>query len=78
MSKNFDTLDTSGLLCPVPVIKTQSAVANLFSGDRLKVISTDFGSLLDIPSWCRVHGHSILSTTKRVNEICILIQIARK
>ena len=78
MFKNLRTLDTHGLLCPMPVIKTQNAVAKLSPGELLKVTSSDFGSLLDIPSWCRVHGHTILSITKRVNEICILIQIAPK
>ena len=78
MFKNLETLNTNGLLCPMPVIKMQNAVAKLSPGELLKVTSSDFGSLLDIPSWCRVHGHTILSITKRVNEICILIQIAPK
>ena len=78
MFKNLETLDTNGLLCPLPVIKTQNTAANLLPGDLLKITSSDFGALLDIPSWSRVHGHAVLSITKRVNEICILIQIAPK
>ena len=53
-------LDTSGLLCPLPVIRTQDRVRRLAPGDELEVTATDPGTMHDIPAWCRVHGHDVL------------------
>ena len=52
-------LDTKGLLCPMPVIRTQDAIKNLSPGDRITVAATDPGTNHDIPAWCRVHGHKV-------------------
>ena len=54
-------LDTSGLLCPLPVIRTQDAIRQLADGSELTVTATDPGTMHDIPAWCRVHGHELLS-----------------
>ncbi len=53
-------VDTSGLLCPLPVIRTQDAIKARQPGDRVLVHATDPGTLHDIPAWCRVHGHDLL------------------
>ena len=53
------TLDTKGLLCPMPVIRTQDAIKSLSPGDQITVAATDPGTDHDIPAWCRVHGHKI-------------------
>ena len=53
-------LDTCGLLCPMPVIRTAQAIAELTPGDQLRVIATDPGTMQDIPAWCRVHHHELL------------------
>ena len=55
-----ETLDTRGLLCPLPVIRTQDRIRGLPPGTELEVIATDPGTRQDIPAWCRVHGHSLL------------------
>lgn len=70
-------LDARNLLCPLPVIRTQDRLATLDHGDTLEVICTDPGALHDIPVWCRVHGHEILSTDRQVNEIRIDIRVNR-
>ena len=56
-----ETLDARGLLCPLPVIRTQDRVKNLPPGTIVEVVATDAGTLHDIPAWCRVHGHEVLS-----------------
>ena len=56
-----ETLDARGLLCPLPVIRTQDRVKTLAPGTILEVIATDAGTLQDIPAWCRIHGHEVLS-----------------
>ncbi|MFW6092935.1 MAG: sulfurtransferase TusA family protein [Pseudomonadota bacterium] len=53
-------LDALGLLCPMPVIRTQSTVSALAPGTVLEVLATDPGALHDIAAWCRVHGHAYL------------------
>lgn len=68
-------LDARRLLCPLPVIKTQNKVAELSSGDRLKIICTDPGALIDIPAWARIHGHQIVETTEVDDEIIITVRV---
>lgn len=55
-----DKLDCSGLLCPMPVIRTQDRLETLAVGDELEITCTDPGALHDIPAWTRVHGHQLL------------------
>lgn len=53
-------LDALGLLCPLPVIRTQNEVGALAAGAELEVLATDPGAVHDIRAWCRVHGHEYL------------------
>jgi tRNA 2-thiouridine synthesizing protein A len=55
-----EQLDALGLLCPLPVIRTQDRVRSLSSGTVLEVLATDPGAVHDIGAWCRVHGHQFL------------------
>jgi tRNA 2-thiouridine synthesizing protein A len=57
----LETLDTRGLLCPLPVIRTQDRIRELPAGTEVEVIATDPGTRQDIPAWCRVHGHHLLT-----------------
>ncbi len=69
------SLDTSGLLCPMPVIKTQDKIATMQTGDTLEVTCTDPGALHDIPAWCRISGHEILHVLHKNQQILLKIQI---
>jgi tRNA 2-thiouridine synthesizing protein A len=69
-------LDARGLLCPLPVIRTQNRIATLAPGDTLEVHATDPGALHDIPAWCRVHGHAVLDTRRDGPDIVITVRIA--
>ncbi|SER89249.1 sulfurtransferase TusA family protein [Natrinema salaciae] len=54
MSDEFDiteTLDVKGASCPMPVVKTKSAIDELDGGDVLEVLATDSGSMSDIDGW---------------------------
>lgn len=53
-------LDTSGLLCPLPVYKASIALGQLSPGQVLHLISTDPGSLEDIPALTRQLGDTLL------------------
>lgn len=67
-------LDARRLLCPMPVIRVQEKIKQLVMGDVLEVTCTDPGVLQDIPAWCRVHGHKVLASDRKQNEIIILIE----
>jgi tRNA 2-thiouridine synthesizing protein A len=56
-----ETLDTSGLLCPLPVYKAGIALGRLEDGDVLELICTDPGSLEDIPAMARQRGDALLA-----------------
>ncbi|SIR83825.1 TusA-related sulfurtransferase [Haladaptatus litoreus] len=54
MSTKFDiteTLDVTGLNCPMPVVKTKQATDELTEGDVLEVVATDSGSMSDLKGW---------------------------
>ncbi|MCE2424611.1 MAG: sulfurtransferase TusA family protein [Pseudomonadales bacterium] len=71
------TLDVRGLLCPLPVIRTQNRVRDLEDGEVLEVVASDPGVLHDIPAWCRIHGHRVLACDERENDILFRIEVAR-
>jgi TusA-related sulfurtransferase len=72
-----DHLDTRGLICPLPVIRTQNRVKTLPAGALLDVIATDPGAMHDIPAWCRVHGHEVVEMHQRDREIRIRVRVRR-
>ena len=55
-------LDCSGMLCPVPVIKTSKAIKEIQIGEVLKMISTDPGSPPDMEAWSRQTGNELLDS----------------
>jgi len=75
MARIIRELDVCRLLCPMPVIRTQDFVAELNSGEHLKVIATDPGVKNDIPAWCRINGHTVLSIEDLDDEIIIIIEV---
>lgn len=68
-------LDARHLLCPLPVIRTQDKVAELHPGDILEVNATDPGALHDIPTWCRIHGHEVLTAVTQDGEVHVVLRI---
>jgi tRNA 2-thiouridine synthesizing protein A len=68
-------LDARRLLCPLPVIRVQSKIKELVAGDTLEVTCTDPGVLQDIPAWCRVHGHEVLTLDQKDREIVVIIKV---
>jgi tRNA 2-thiouridine synthesizing protein A len=59
------TLDTSGLLCPLPVYKAALSLKQLDAGQVLELICTDPGSLADIPALARQRGDVLLAQEDR-------------
>ncbi|NOZ38379.1 MAG: sulfurtransferase TusA family protein [Gammaproteobacteria bacterium] len=71
-------LDARRLLCPMPVIRVQDAIAKLVAGDLLHVSCTDPGALHDVPAWCRVHGHRVVMAEPRDDEVYICIEVVKQ
>ena len=60
---NFDKeLDARGLSCPLPILKTKKALNDLVSGQVLKVMATDPGSIKDMQAFATQTGNALLST----------------
>ena len=53
-------LDARGLNCPLPILKAKKALADLQSGQTLRVISTDAGSVRDFQAFAKQTGNELL------------------
>ena len=53
-------IDTRGLHCPLPILKAKKALADMVSGQTLKVVSTDAGSLRDFQAFAKQTGNTLL------------------
>jgi TusA-related sulfurtransferase len=54
-------IDTRGLNCPLPILRAKKALADLMSGQVLKVVSTDPGSMRDFQAFCKQTGNELLA-----------------
>ena len=61
-------LDTRGLNCPLPILKAKKALAEMSSGDVLKVVATDPGSVRDFQAFARQTGNELLAQTSANDE----------
>ena len=56
-------VDARGLNCPLPILKAKKALAELQSGELLKVLSTDGGALRDFQAFARQTGNELVEQT---------------
>jgi tRNA 2-thiouridine synthesizing protein A len=68
------TLDTVGLLCPAPIMRTAEKLKELQIGQVLEVISDDPGIEADMPDWCRSTGNDFLGIEKRGRQFHALLR----
>jgi TusA-related sulfurtransferase len=61
-------LDTRGLNCPLPILKAKKALAEMASGEVLKVVATDPGSMRDFQAFARQTGNELLEKTSSNDE----------
>lgn len=69
-----ETLDCSGLLCPLPVYKAGIVLNRLEDGEVLELVTTDPGALEDIPAMARQRGDSILDISKTDENQTFLVR----
>ena len=61
-------LDTRGMNCPLPILKAKKALADMASGDVLKVVATDPGSVRDFQAFARQTGNELVEQTSANDE----------
>jgi len=56
-------IDTRGLSCPLPILRAKKALADMQSGEVLKIVATDPGSVRDFQAFARQTGNDLLGQT---------------
>lgn len=67
-------LDCTGLLCPIPVIKTSKAIQEIEVGQILKMIATDPGAPADMEAWAKQTGHELLASDQEDGKFIFFIK----
>ena len=67
-------LDTRGLNCPLPILKAKKALNGMQSGQLLKVISTDQGSLRDFAAFAKQTGTELMAQQTVGNEFIHILK----
>jgi tRNA 2-thiouridine synthesizing protein A len=67
-------IDTRGLNCPLPILRTKKALTDVQSGQVLKVVATDPGSVKDFETFARQTGHTLLSHAEANGEFTFFMK----
>jgi len=67
-------IDTRGLNCPLPILRTKKALTGVLSGQVLKVVATDPGSVKDFETFSKQTGHLLLSHSEANGEFTFLMK----
>jgi tRNA 2-thiouridine synthesizing protein A len=71
-----EVLDTVGLYCPVPILKTAERIQRMEAGRTLAILSDDRVILIDMPAWCRSNGHEYLGHREEGREYRLFVRKA--
>ena len=69
-------LDTRGLNCPLPILKAKKALAEMASGELLRVVSTDPGSVRDFQAFSRQTGNELVEQV--ANDDAEFVHVLRR
>jgi TusA-related sulfurtransferase len=67
-------LDTRGLNCPLPILKAKKALADMTSGQVLRVVSTDPGSVRDFQAFARQTGNELVEQSTGAGDFVHLLR----
>ena len=67
-------LDVRGLNCPLPILQTKKALADMAGSQVLRVITTDPGSVKDFDAFARQTGNKLLASANENNEFEFFIE----
>jgi tRNA 2-thiouridine synthesizing protein A len=72
---DFDReLDARGLNCPLPILRTKKALADLSPGEVLKILATDPGSMKDFQAFSKQTGNELLSSVELGREFIFFLR----
>ena len=64
----YKEIDTRGLNCPLPILKAKKALTEMTSGQLLKVVATDGGSVRDFQAFAKQTGNELVEQTTEGND----------
>jgi tRNA 2-thiouridine synthesizing protein A len=67
-------LDTRGLNCPLPILRTKKALSDMSSGQVLRVVATDPGAVRDFEAFARQTGNTLLESSDANKEFTFLLR----
>ena len=67
-------LDARGLNCPLPILRTKKSLNDMTSGQILKILATDPGSVRDFEAFCRQTGNQLVSSSHTPDEFLFLLR----
>ena len=67
-------LDTRGLNCPLPILRTKKALTDMSTGQVLKIVATDPGAVKDFQAFSKQTGNALLSSDTVENEFVFFMQ----
>ena len=67
-------LDARGLSCPLPILRAKNALSGMSSGQVLRIVATDKGSVNDFAEFCRQTGNQLLSSEAQDGEFLFMIR----
>ena len=67
-------IDTRGLNCPLPILKAKKALSDMQSGQLLKVVSTDAGSVRDFQAFAKQTGNELLESAEAGGEYIFFLR----
>jgi TusA-related sulfurtransferase len=70
------SLDACGLACPMPLLKAKQALNQLASGQCLRVVATDPGSVRDFKTFADLSGHTLLESSENNGHYIYIIKKA--
>lgn len=74
MTEFASELDARGLNCPLPILKAKKAITALESGQVLKIIATDPGSVKDFEAFAKQTGHELLESAEAGGEYTFMMK----
>ena len=67
-------LDAQGLNCPLPILKAKKALKDVPTGEALRVLATDPGSVADFAAFCRTTGNELIESKQDGKVYSFLIK----
>ncbi|MSQ49606.1 MAG: sulfurtransferase TusA family protein [Betaproteobacteria bacterium] len=67
-------IDTRGLNCPLPILRAKKALSDVHSGQVLKIVATDPGSVRDFETFAKQTGHALVAQSEANGEFTFFMK----